>query len=71
MELMAVIVGLEAIKLENQQVMVYSDSKYVIDSVEKNGFSAGLESILKERKIKIFGSAFIIYTENTKFLLLG
>lgn len=35
MELLAVIVGLEAIKKPNQQVTIYSDSKYVVDSVEK------------------------------------
>lgn len=35
MELLAVIKGLEALKSPNQQVTVYSDSKYVIDSVEK------------------------------------
>ncbi len=35
MELMAVCVALEAIKTLNQEVMVFSDSKYVIDSVEK------------------------------------
>ena len=35
MELMAVIVGLEALKVENSQVIIYSDSKYVVDAVEK------------------------------------
>lgn len=35
MELMAVIVALESIKSLNQEVMVYSDSKYIIDAVEK------------------------------------
>lgn len=35
MELMAVIKGLESIKSPNQQVMIFSDSKYVIDSIEK------------------------------------
>ncbi|WP_183573877.1 ribonuclease HI [Mucilaginibacter sp. X5P1] len=35
MELMAVIKGLEAIKTLNQDVMIFSDSKYVIDSIEK------------------------------------
>lgn len=35
MELLAVIMGLEAIKKIGQQVTVYSDSKYVVDSVEK------------------------------------
>ena len=35
MELMAVIVGLEALKNLQQHVTVYSDSKYVIDAIDK------------------------------------
>lgn len=35
MELMAVIIGLEAIKKDQIAVTIYSDSKYVVDSVEK------------------------------------
>ena len=35
MELLAVIVALESIKNENSVITIYSDSKYVIDSVEK------------------------------------
>lgn len=35
MELLAVIVGLEAIKKNDLPVMIFSDSKYVVDSVEK------------------------------------
>ncbi|HLV40745.1 MAG TPA: ribonuclease HI, partial [Brumimicrobium sp.] len=35
MELLAVIVALEAIKTPKHDVIVYSDSKYVVDSVEK------------------------------------
>lgn len=35
MELLAVCVGLESLKKLNQEVMIYSDSKYVIDSVDK------------------------------------
>ncbi|GAB3904817.1 ribonuclease HI [Mucilaginibacter boryungensis] len=35
MELLAVIKGLEALKNPNQQVTIYSDSRYVIDSIEK------------------------------------
>jgi ribonuclease HI len=34
-EFMAVIVGLEALKIPNSRVVVYTDSKYVADSVEK------------------------------------
>jgi len=35
MELLAVIVALESIKKEDTPVTIYSDSKYVIDSVDK------------------------------------
>jgi ribonuclease HI len=42
MELLAVISGLEAIKTEGWQVKVVSDSKYVVDSVEK-GWLTGWE----------------------------
>ena len=35
MELLAVIVGLENIKKTGSDVVVYSDSKYVVDAVEK------------------------------------
>lgn len=35
MELMAVIEGLESLKIPGSKVVVYTDSKYVADSVEK------------------------------------
>ncbi|PWG80830.1 ribonuclease HI [Pararcticibacter amylolyticus] len=35
MELLAVIIGLEALKKPGQEVVIYSDSKYVVDAVEK------------------------------------
>ena len=35
MELLAVIVGLESIKKFNEKVVVFSDSRYVVDAVEK------------------------------------
>lgn len=43
MELLAVIVGLEALKKERQQVVVYSDSKYVVDAVEKGWLRSWLK----------------------------
>ena len=36
MELCAVIIALESVKKENSEITIYSDSKYVINSVEKN-----------------------------------
>ena len=35
MELTAVIVGLEAVRRPNAEIILYSDSKYVVDSVNK------------------------------------
>jgi ribonuclease HI len=35
MELLSVIVALETLKKDNLEVIIYSDSKYVVDSVEK------------------------------------
>ena len=35
MELLAVIMGLESLKNDQYPIMVYSDSKYVVESVEK------------------------------------
>ena len=35
MELLSVIVALESLKKEKSKVIIYSDSKYVVDSVEK------------------------------------
>ena len=35
MELLAVIAGLEALKIPGSNVVIYTDSKYVADSVEK------------------------------------
>jgi len=35
MELLAVIVAIESVKKEGSEITIYSDSKYVIDSVEK------------------------------------
>jgi ribonuclease HI len=35
MELLAVIIGLEALKIESSKVTIFTDSKYVVDAVEK------------------------------------
>ena len=43
MELMAVIVGLEALKNDGCEVTIYSDSKYVIDALEK-GWAKGWQT---------------------------
>jgi len=62
MELLAVIVGLEALKNANSQVTIYSDSKYVVDAVEKKwvfgwekkGFKKKKNIDLWKRFLKIY-----------------
>lgn len=62
MELLAVIVGLEALKIENSRVEVYTDSRYVCDSVEKGwifdwekkGFKKRINKDLWQRFLSIY-----------------
>jgi ribonuclease HI len=50
MELLAVIAGLESLKQEGQQVTVYSDSKYVVDAVEKGWIWSWEKKNFKDKK---------------------
>ena len=50
MELLAVIVGLEAIKKPGWQVEVISDSKYVVDAVEKGWLKNWVKKAFKNKK---------------------
>lgn len=62
MELLAVIVGLEKLKMANMRVLVVSDSKYVIDSVvkgwvfgwEKKGYAGKKNPDLWKRFLVIY-----------------
>ncbi|MBC7382973.1 MAG: ribonuclease HI [Bacteroidia bacterium] len=50
MELMAVIKGLEAMKLHNQDINIYTDSKYVCESVEKKWVFNWVQKGFKDKK---------------------
>lgn len=50
MELLAVIVGLEALKNLGSDVLVYSDSKYVVDAVEKHWVEGWIKKGFKGKK---------------------
>ena len=50
MELLAVIVGLEKLKTPKTNVLVVSDSKYVVDSVEKGWVFGWEKKYFKEKK---------------------
>lgn len=62
MELLAVIRGLEALKKHGSEVVVYSDSKYVVDAVtkgwlakwQKTGFKKKKNRDLWERFLKVY-----------------
>jgi ribonuclease HI len=62
MELLAVIVALETLKNPGSEVVVYSDSKYVVDAVNKNwvfgwqkkGFKGKKNIDLWQRFLKIY-----------------
>jgi ribonuclease HI len=69
MELLAIIVGLEALKKPGQDVMIYSDSKYVIDSVEKKWVFGWLKKGFEGKKNKDLWLRFLqVYKlHNVKF----
>ena len=71
MELLSVIVALEMLKNKPLDVTVFSDSKYVVDAVRKNGFLTGKRNTLIKRKIQTFGSDFYVFTDNIEFVLPG
>ena len=50
MELLAVIKGLEALKKEGLEVLIYSDSKYVVDAVEKGWLWGWQKKGFKDKK---------------------
>jgi len=62
MELLAVIIGLESLKIPGSRVTIYTDSKYVADSVEKGwvfgweakGFKKKKNSDLWIRFLKVY-----------------
>jgi len=60
MELLAVIVGLEKLKNPNMKVLVVSDSKYVVDSVEKKWVFGWEKKGYKDKKNPDLWKRFLI-----------
>jgi ribonuclease HI len=52
MELMGVITALEALKKEGQQVSIYTDSQYIVNSVEKKWVFGWIKTGFKGKKNK-------------------
>jgi len=70
MELLAVIVGLEALKIPGSNVVIYTDSKYVTDAVQKGWVIQWESKAFKKKKNPDLWKRFlIIYRKhNVKFI---
>jgi len=70
MELMAVITGLEALKKPGSNVVVYTDSKYVADAVEKGWVFQWESKMFKKKKNPDLWMRFLkVYrTHNVRFV---
>ncbi|MDA7502155.1 ribonuclease HI [Chitinophagales bacterium] len=65
MELLAVIIGLEALKTEGHDVTVVSDSKYVVDAVEKQWvFGWEKKNFLKKKNPDLWKRFLLIYRKH-------
>ncbi|MFO7622303.1 MAG: ribonuclease HI [Bacteroidales bacterium] len=70
MELMAAIAGLEALKIPGSRVVIYTDSKYVADSVEKGWVFQWESKAFKKKKNRDLWIRFLkIYRQhNVRFV---
>ena len=70
MELLAVIEGLEALKISGSRVVIYTDSKYVADSVEKGWVLQWESKAFKKKKNPDLWKRFLnVYRKhNVKFV---
>ncbi|MEQ8907934.1 MAG: ribonuclease HI [Vicingaceae bacterium] len=66
MELLAVIVGLESLKKADSEVLIFSDSKYVVDSVEKGWlFNWQKKGFAKKKNVDLWKRFLKIYPKHT------
>ncbi len=70
MELLAVIIALETLRFEGSEVVIYSDSKYVVDAVEKGWVFGWQKKQFKGKKNPDLWQRFLrIYPKhNVKFV---
>jgi len=65
MELLAVIVGLESLKIPGSSVVIYTDSRYVADSVERGWvFSWEAKSFKKEKNPDLWIRLLKVYRQH-------
>ncbi len=66
MELLAVIAGLEALKQDGLEVTIYSDSKYVVDAVEKGWIWGWVKKNFKDKKNEDLWRRFLLQFKKHK-----
>lgn len=71
MELLAVILGLEALRHPDMEVTVYSDSRYVVDAVEKGWVFGWEKKAFKDKKTPTCGNASSSSTAGTAYASSG
>ena len=71
MELLAVIRALEMMKTTVHPIHIYSDSAYVINSIQKAGCMDGLKRDSKEKKTKTYGWGMRPLHPNSMLLFIG
>lgn len=65
MELLAVIAALEALKKRGQTVLIYSDSRYVVDAVEKGWLQTWLKKRFKGSKnVDLWKRFWVLYQQH-------
>jgi len=69
MELLAVIIGLELLKKDGFDVIIYSDSKYVVDAIKKKWLFDWKKNNFKKKKNVDLWKRFlnVYYKHNVKF----
>jgi len=63
MELLSVIIALETIKRNNEKIIIYSDSKYVVDAVEKGWVFGWQKNNFKKKKNADLWNRFLVVYE--------
>lgn len=66
MELLAVIVALESLKTNQHPVVVYSDSKYVVDAITQNWLYGWVKTNFKGKKNKDLWLRYLAVAKNFK-----
>lgn len=70
MELLAIIVALESLKTNDIPIRIYSDSKYVIDSIEKRWVNGWVKTGFKGKKNKDLWLRYLNVAKDLKIQLI-